>query len=136
MARVTVEDCVTKIPNRFELVAMAAQRARSISAGAALTVERDEDKNPVVALREIAEETIPVEELEDALIKSLQTFVETDEPEEDDMDLLAIQQTLNPGLSDGSEDAAVVINGFQDSEEAILADAGGDIMSIGDTAQT
>ncbi len=136
MARVTVEDCVTKIPNRFDLVAMAAQRARDISAGASLTVERDNDKNPVVALREIADETIPLPELEEALIKGLQTYVEMDEPEEDEMDLLAIQQELNPGLTDESGDAAVVINGFQDSEEAIMADAGGEIMSIGGDAQT
>jgi DNA-directed RNA polymerase subunit omega len=131
MARVTVEDCVTKIPNRFELVAMAAQRARSISAGAALTVERDDDKNPVVALREIADETIPLEELEEALVKSLQTFVEMDEPEEDEMDMLAIQQELNPELAEENANASVVVNGFQDSEEAIMADAGGDIMPIG-----
>ncbi len=136
MARVTVEDCVVKIPNRFELVAMAAQRARSISAGAALTVDRDDDKNPVVALREIAEETIPLEELEESLIKSLQTFVEMEEPEEDEMDMLAIQQELNPDLAEESGTSSVVINGFQDSEEAIMADAGGEIMSIGDDAQT
>jgi DNA-directed RNA polymerase subunit omega len=131
MARVTVEDCITKIPNRFELVAMAAQRARSITAGGALTVERDDDKNPVVALREIAEETIPLEELEESLIKSLQTFVETEEPEEDEMDMLAIQQELNPGMAEDSANTSVVINGFQDSEEAIMADAGGEIMPIG-----
>ena len=136
MARVTVEDCVVKIPNRFELVAMAAQRARGISAGAALTIERDNDKNPVVALREIAEETVPLEELEEAVIKGLQTHVEMDEPEEDEMDLLAIQQELNPGLTEEGGDAAVVINGFQDSEEAVMADAGGEIMSIGGDAQT
>jgi len=136
MARVTVEDCVVKIPNRFELVAMAAQRARNISAGAALTIDRDNDKNPVVALREIAEETVPLEELEEAVIKGLQTYVEMDEPEEDEMDLLAIQQELNPGLAEEGGDAAVVINGFQDSEEAIMADSAGEVMSIGGDAQT
>ena len=73
MARVTVEDCVDKIPNRFDLVMMAAQRARGISAGAQLTVDRDNDKNPVVSLREIAEETVSNEELEEEVIKSLQT---------------------------------------------------------------
>jgi len=136
MARVTVEDCVVKIPNRFELVAMAAQRARNISAGAALTVDRDNDKNPVVALREIAEETVPLEELEEAVIKGLQTYVEMDEPEEDEMDLLAIQQELNPGLAEEGGDNAVVINGFQDSEEAVMADSAGEVMSIGGDAQT
>jgi len=97
MARVTVEDCVTKIPNRFELVMMAAQRARAISAGAQLTLERDNDKNPVVALREIADETIDLEELEESLVRGLQKFVEMDEPEEDEVDLLAIQQEMTTG---------------------------------------
>jgi len=94
MARVTVEDCVMKVPNRFELVMLAAQRARSISAGAQPTVERDNDKNPVVALREIADETIDLEELEESLVRGLQKFVEMDEPEEDEVDLLAIQQEM------------------------------------------
>jgi DNA-directed RNA polymerase subunit omega len=83
MARVTVEDCVLKIPNRFDLVMLAAQRARDISSGAALTVERDNDKAPVVALREIADETINIEDLAESLIRGLQRQVETDEPEED-----------------------------------------------------
>ena len=78
MARVTVEDCVDKIPNRFELVLLASQRARQVSGGAELTIDRDRDKNPVVALREIAEETIKPVELEEALINSLQR-VQVDE---------------------------------------------------------
>lgn len=94
MARVTVEDCIVKIPNRFDLVMLAAQRARAISAGASLTVDRDDDKNPVVALREIASETIDYKDLEESLIKGLQKHVEVDEPEEEEMDLLAIQQEL------------------------------------------
>jgi len=94
MARVTVEDCVTKVPNRFELVMLAAQRARAVSAGAQLTVERDNDKNPVVALREIADETIDLEDLEESLVRGLQKFVEMDEPEEEAVDLLAIQQEM------------------------------------------
>ena len=92
MARVTVEDCVTKIPNRFELVMLAAQRARSIAAGAELTLDRDSDKNPVVALREIADETIDLDDLREGLIKSLQKHIEMDEPEEDEVDLIAVQQ--------------------------------------------
>ncbi|MEK9944752.1 MAG: DNA-directed RNA polymerase subunit omega [Alphaproteobacteria bacterium] len=88
MARVTVEDCVEIVPNRFELVVLAAQRSREISAGAELTVDRDNDKNPVIALREIADKTVPVDELDDALILSLQKQVESDEPEEDDMAML------------------------------------------------
>ncbi len=84
MARVTVEDCVLKIPNRFELVVLAGQRSRTISAGAPLSVDRDNDKNPVVALREIADETIGLEELKDHVIRSMQKHVEIDEPEEED----------------------------------------------------
>ena len=72
MARVTVEDCILKVPNRFDLVMIAAQRARGISSGAALTVERDNDKNPVVALREIAEATVNTGDIEESLIRSLQ----------------------------------------------------------------
>jgi len=83
MARVTVEDCVTKIPNRFELVMLASQRARDISAGADLTVDRDNDKNPVVALREIAEETVGDDALREALVRGLQRHAEVDEPEDE-----------------------------------------------------
>src|SRR3546814_15388309 len=84
MARVTVEDCVEKIPNRFEMVMLAAQRSRDISAGAQLSVDRDNDKNPVVALREIADETVVPDELRNALVRGLQKHVEVDEPEEDE----------------------------------------------------
>jgi DNA-directed RNA polymerase subunit omega len=83
MARVTVEDCVLKVPNRFELVLLAAQRAREVTAGAQITLERDNDKNPVVALREIADETISLDHLQNSLIKGMQKHVEIDEPEED-----------------------------------------------------
>ena len=86
MARVTVEDCVLKVPNRFDLVMVAAQRSREISAGSPLTVERDNDKNPVIALREIADETVSIEELSDALIQGMQRHVEIDEPEEEPQD--------------------------------------------------
>jgi DNA-directed RNA polymerase subunit omega len=82
MARVTVEDCVVKVPNRFDLVLVAAQRAREITAGAPLTLDRDDDKNPVVALREIADETVAVDRLQDQLIRGMQKHVEIDEPEE------------------------------------------------------
>jgi DNA-directed RNA polymerase subunit omega len=109
MARVTVEDCVLKVPNRFELVLLAAQRARDISAGAPLTVDRDNDKNPVVALREIAEETIDLEALSNSLIQSLQKHVETDEPEEEggfgaaESDLLS--ELMQTAVPQGGEDA-------------------------------
>jgi len=129
MARVTVEDCVNKVPNRFDLVMLASQRARDISAGAALTVDRDNDKNPVVALREIADETVELDELEDSLVKGLQQFVEMDEPEDDEMDLLAIQHEAAPmGTEEGA--AVAVIGGEGDGDEAALADAAGDVMPI------
>ena len=84
MARVTVEDCVERIPNRFELVMLAAKRSREISSGSSLTVERNNDKNPVVALREIADETVPLDDLREELVRGLQKHIEVDEPEEDD----------------------------------------------------
>ena len=83
MARVTVEDCVMKVPNRFDLVMLAAQRARDVAAGGQLTIERDNDKNPVIALREIADETIDLDGLRNNLIQGLQHNVEQDEPEEE-----------------------------------------------------
>lgn len=90
MARVTVEDCVLKVPNRFDLVMLAAQRARDVSAGAPLTIERDNDKNPVIALREIAEATVDHDNLRNSLIQGMQKHVEVDEPEEDDLDESAV----------------------------------------------
>lgn len=83
MARVTVEDCIEKVPNRFDLVLMAAHRARLIAAGATITVDRDNDKNPVVALREIGDATISPEDLHEELVHSIQKYVEVDEPEAD-----------------------------------------------------
>ena len=89
MARVTVEDCIDKLPNRFELVLLAAHRARMISQGASITVDRDNDKNPVVALREIADESIVPEDLREEYIHSMQKHVEVDEPEETEVPLIA-----------------------------------------------
>ena len=86
MARVTVEDCIEKISNRFDLVMVAARRSRDVASGAEIAVERDNDKNPVVALREIAEEKIIVEEIQESLVKGLQRHVEIDEPEEEPVD--------------------------------------------------
>lgn len=88
MARVTVEDCIDKVPNRFELVLLAAHRARQLSSGAPLTLDRDNDKNPVVALREIADETLTADHLRESAIESHQRQIEVDEPEEDQMALL------------------------------------------------
>jgi DNA-directed RNA polymerase subunit omega len=89
MARVTVEDCIDKVDNRFELVLLASHRARMVSSGAQITIERDNDKNPVVALREIADETISPGDLKEDLIHSLQKYVEVDEPEPETVPLLA-----------------------------------------------
>ncbi len=89
MARVTVEDCVQRVSNRFELVMVAAQRSREISAGAEVRLDRDNDKNPVVALREIAEEKVSPENLYNSIVQGLQRHVEVDEPEEDGFDAMA-----------------------------------------------
>lgn len=105
MARVTVEDCVDKVPNRFELVMLAAHRAREISAGSPLTVERDNDKNPVVALREIADETQQTGDLRERMIESLQTQIEVDEPVDDSMAvLMGAPEADKPADDDMSEE--------------------------------
>jgi DNA-directed RNA polymerase subunit omega len=103
MARVTVEDCITKVSSRFELVLMAANRARQISGGELPTVPEDNDKNPVIALREIADETISVEDLRDTLVQVQQRYAEVDEPEDEDMSHLLTQQ-----FTDGGVEEAVV----------------------------
>lgn len=94
MARVTVEDCVDKVPNRFQLVMLAAQRARELSVGAEITVDRDNDKNAVVALREIADETIAPINLEEDLILSLQRHADADDAEEGAAEMLAMEEEL------------------------------------------
>jgi len=88
MARVTVEDCIDKVPNRFDLVMLSAHRARTISSGSPITVDRDNDKNPVVALREIADETLLPDDLYEETVESHQVHIEVDEPEEDNMAML------------------------------------------------
>ena len=104
MARVTVEDCVDKVPNRFELVMLAAHRARALAAGVPLTIDRDNDKNPVVALREIAEETLTADQLRESAIESFQRQIEVDEPEEDQMTLLPGMALDAPTENDMSEE--------------------------------
>ncbi len=117
MARVTVEDCIDKVDNRFDLVLLASHRARQLSQGEALTVDRDNDKNPVVALREIADETLSPGDLKEALIHSLQKHVEVDEPE---ADLAVIPQ--QPEAPQPSEDAAEEAVAFDRmSEDELLA---------------
>lgn len=108
MARVTVEDCVDKIPNRFELVLLAAHRARSISAGAPIAVERENDKNPVVSLREIAEKIIEPEDIKEDLIHSMQRYVEVDEPEADAVPMLSSSSERSYfGRDDQSSDMVI-----------------------------
>jgi DNA-directed RNA polymerase subunit omega len=94
MARVTVEDCIDKVPNRFELVLLAAHRAREISTGAQITVERDNDKNPVVALREIADETLDRDDLREDYVHSMQKHVEIDEPETSEVPIISVSDDL------------------------------------------
>ena len=94
MARVTVEDCVDKIPNRYELLMVAAQRAKDIASGSPITVAKDNDKNPVIALREIADETVSIEELQKSLVMGLQKYVEVEEPEEEELEIMAAEKEL------------------------------------------
>jgi DNA-directed RNA polymerase subunit omega len=122
MARVTVEDCVLQIPNRFELVMLAAHRARSLASGAELRVERDRDKNPVVALREIAEQKLELGGLEESLVKSLQKRIEPDQPEEEVAELMAGEQQswINSMGADEDESEEVLEEGeeAEESEES------------------
>lgn len=95
MARVTVEDCVEKVPNRYELLMVAAQRAKDIESGAPLQVDRDNDKDSVVALREIAEGKVSIEDLQKSLVMNLQKFVEVEEPEEEELEIIAAEKELS-----------------------------------------
>ena len=117
MARVTVEDCIDKVDNRFELVLLAGHRARQISQGAQITVPRDNDKNPVVALREIADETLSPDDLKEDLIHSLQKHVEVDEPESDGQELT--DQSANASTDADEPEDAIAFDRM--SEEELLA---------------
>lgn len=111
MARVTVEDCIDKVDNRFELVLLAAHRARMISSGSQITIDRDNDKNPVVALREIADETVSPEDLKEDLIHSLQKYTEVDEPEPESAPMIA--------SGEGGDDSDIMLDRM--TEEELLA---------------
>ena len=128
MARVTVEDCILQVPNRFELVLYAAQRARNIARGEQPEVERDNDKNPVVALREIAEERVELPNLEADLVKSLQRVAEAEPAEEEVMDIVATDENIF-GIMDVNEEplpeAATEDLSADDIEAAIAAELGG-----------
>ena len=111
MARVTVEDCIDKVENRFDLVLLASHRARMVSSGAQITIDRDNDKNPVVALREIADETVSPGDLKEDLIHSLQKYVEVDEPEPETMPLIGA-----PGTGVDADDTEVVADRMTEEE--------------------
>jgi DNA-directed RNA polymerase subunit omega len=134
MARVTVEDCVVKVPNRFDLVLLAAQRAREITSGAPLTLERDDDKNPVVALREIAEETVTLDHLRDSLVRGMQKHVEIDEPEDApdlEQTLFGIADPTGSVIGEDSIDAEAV---EEELEEDLLAVADENDVDLSDDA--
>ena len=116
MARVTVEDCIEKVSNRFDLVLLAAHRAREISSGSELTLDRDNDKNPVVALREIADETITAEKLKESSIESLQRQIEVDEPEENQISLLT-DESLEVSPSDDISEESLLRALMSEEEE-------------------
>jgi DNA-directed RNA polymerase subunit omega len=130
MARVTVEDCIVQVPNRFELVLLAAQRARNIARGEELTLDRDNDKNPVVALREVAEERVDLDRLESDLVRSLSRAPEPEPADEEVMDLIPTDQNIF-GLQDVSADEEnAQMSGrddpsINDMEAAIEAELGG-----------
>ena len=130
MARVTVEDCIIKVPNRFDLVMLAAQRARDISSGAAPAIDRDNDKNPVVALREIADSTIDLDALSNSLVQGLRKHVETEEPVEEgsfgtgDTDILSdLSQTAAGAADEGEGEDEDIEDEFEDEP---LAEEEGD----------
>jgi len=130
MARVTAEDCVIKIPNRFELVMMASQRAREIGGGMTLTVDRDNDKNPVVALREIAEETVSLDELKESLVRGHQKVIASDEHEDEIIDLMEgeqgwvrpdgeLQTLVDEGMVDPSDERDLELGDDANLDEAL-----------------
>ncbi len=127
MARVTVEDCIDKIPNRYELLMVAAQRAKDLSAGAPLTVARDNDKNPVVALREIADGTVNIEELQKSLVMGLQKYVEVEEPEEEELEIMAAEKELSE-LDD--QFSGVTLDAADMSDNMQIRDGGDDDIDL------
>lgn len=125
MARVTVEDCVMKVPNRFDLVMLASQRARDLAAGAAMTLDRDNDKNPVVALREIAEDKVDLNHLSNLIVKGLQKVPDVDEPEDEpEGDVAEIMAAASSIVSASVEDEDVsVIDGDEDVAADMIEDS-------------
>lgn len=136
MARVTVEDCILKVPNRFDLVLLAGQRAREISGGAPLTVERDNDKNPVVALREIADETVVLDKLKETLVKSHQKVVEVEEAEEEIVDMMEGEQQQWAAMAAGAGRAELDSAGLHEDLGEDEEDAGEEEAAPGGVADT
>ena len=132
MASVTVEDCIDKIPNRYELLMVAAQRAKDISAGSPITLPRDNDKNPVIALREIAEETVSIEELQKSLVMGLQKYVEVEEPEEEELEIMAAEKELVD--LDEQFNGLLLDNELNDSMQVVDDDDGLDLEADADVA--
>ena len=129
MARVTVEDCILQVPNRFELVLVASQRARDIASGGRLTVERDNDKNPVVALREVAELTVSLDALRNALVSGLQRHVDVDEPEAEEMDAFSSDRDIVFENIETDDDAFKDGMSITDEDSADLDSSEGDLDS-------
>jgi DNA-directed RNA polymerase subunit omega len=133
MARVTVEDCVLRVPNRFELVLLAAQRARDIAAGAPISLDRDNDKNPVVSLREIAELTVPLDLLQNAVITGMQKHVEIDEPEEDqEIDVGNQQWPVDLAKSASEDDDVAAVD--EEMQEDMLSVAEDEVTGLDESA--
>lgn len=120
MARVTVEDCIEKLPNRFELVMVAAQRARKIGSGSALTVDRDNDKNPVVALREIAEETVLIDDLKEDLIRGKQKIIAMDDDSAEVIDMMDGEQEWTALSRDGAD---MAMDADDEDDDADMAES-------------
>ena len=131
MARVTVEDCVEKVPNRYELLMVAAQRAKDIESGSPLLVDRDNDKNSVVALREIAENKVSIENLQKSLVMNLQKFVEVEEPEEEELEIIAAEKEL--AEIDAQFDSSMLLDADLTDSMQITDEEGFDVEDLDDT---
>jgi len=131
MARVTVEDCIDKIPNRYDLVLVAAQRAKDISSGSPIQVDRDNDKNSVVALREIAENRVSIEDLQHSLVMGQQKYVEVEEPEDEEVEIISAEKELaaldsqfsSDMISDEDLNNTMQIHGSDEDDFEIESDA-------------
>ena len=139
MARVTVEDCIDKVENRYELVLVAAQRAKDIAAGSMITVDRDNDKNSVVALREIAEERVDIADLQRSLVQGQQKLVEIQEPEEEEVEIIAaekelaeLQQFSSDMISDEDLNNTMQIHGGDDDDDNLDLDSDTDDIDFDD----